>query len=344
MCRIFRVLFAVTLILTLFKRASVPCFAQIYTNNAVGSIFMSSDTKYIAFGRDDYYVNVWRLDPNSFVGAYDISKNSPGPKTPSLFVSSQDDRLIMAFADGSSEILSLQTGRLLSHRSGRDDWLPFTQLFGNGQMLALGTRGGQITFTDIASGKVTWSWRLPPTEKLTGAAVSSTGRLLAVEDEAGTLRLIDTETGQIFFSISGSIIRTYNSAFSNDENHFLYTALNLTQVRMWDSKSPHRYHFFVPGIDNASMAISPDGKLLAVSDQSDYVKIWSVRPDGSIGQCVYTLGQPPHVFDPDETTSCLRFSPDSRKLLLGKGNGDVKIWDFEGATITTLKGKGIFQE
>ncbi|PAZ14101.1 hypothetical protein CLM62_21955 [Streptomyces sp. SA15] len=76
------------------------------------------------------------------------------------------------------------------------------------------------------------------------------------------------------------------------------------------------------GRDVTALAFSPDGKRLAVGDESGRITLW----DGDVGHRTGVLtafadGNPP------EAVAALAFSPDGRTLGVGGGNGTLQLWD-----------------
>jgi WD40 repeat protein len=77
-----------------------------------------------------------------------------------------------------------------------------------------------------------------------------------------------------------------------------------------------------------SIAISPDGEMLAAGDWSGFITFWDVASSEIISQVHYL-----------DSAWYLAFSPDSRLLAAGSGNGTVLLVDIQGAfDISELRG------
>ncbi|KLO08972.1 hypothetical protein SCHPADRAFT_585405 [Schizopora paradoxa] len=95
-------------------------------------------------------------------------------------------------------------------------------------------------------------------------------------------------------------------------------------VRVWDSKTGEALAGpFLNEISLSSMAVSPDGKLIAGGDQSDYVdsnalSIWNSK----------TGARKLNLIDAhNDAIASVAFSPDGSRLVTGSWDKTVKVWD-----------------
>ncbi len=91
-------------------------------------------------------------------------------------------------------------------------------------------------------------------------------------------------------------------------------------------------------LGRASLAFSPDGQLLAVTENNGAVKVWNVFD----GKLVATLHPFPHRFVPrylQPRGLCLSFSPDGQWLAVGYSDDVVRVFDLVNGKIKMQLGK-----
>jgi WD40 repeat protein len=329
--------------------AKPPEAARIsYVSSAVTSFSMSDDMQYAACGREDDFAFVWKLNPVILLRHYDLdSYQSLGSEgIPSLFLSTPSNVLKLVCGDGSTATFSIPDGKLVSQRrSSATSNLPFAQVLSSGQQLAIGTDAGAITITDFSDGQEKWSWQLPGAldAKLVGASLSPKGRLLATEDRNGNIRLLDTQSRQMIASTNGNLDLhplQAGSDFSQDESRFICKGNDAGLILFWSKQQGSHFHEIETEVNHDQIALSPNGRLLAVSEQAGYAEIWGIDANGVVKRDLYTLGTVPEGRDLGHMTTCMAFSPDSRALLLGYRDGSVLLWKFEEGKSIELKTSG----
>jgi WD40 repeat protein len=80
-----------------------------------------------------------------------------------------------------------------------------------------------------------------------------------------------------------------------------------------------------------AIAFSPDGKLLATSDETGTVKVWNVTTKKSVGAAMHSTGTPATL-----GIGGLAFSPDGTTLAAADNDGSVQLWNI--STDKTLGG------
>ncbi|CAN5551130.1 hypothetical protein BH10PLA2_BH10PLA2_15280 [soil metagenome] len=74
------------------------------------------------------------------------------------------------------------------------------------------------------------------------------------------------------------------------------------------------------------VAFSPDGKFVVSGARDFSIRVW----DRATGALVHSLIHPTNRLAygaPEASTPCLRFSPDGKLLLAGRGDGTILVWD-----------------
>jgi len=120
--------------------------------------------------------------------------------------------------------------------------------------------------------------------------------------------------------------------YSPDGRAIVSSVLTHRRVRIWDAKDGHAIETFaghgdlgvgqVPGV--ATVAVSPDGSLVASAARDSLLKVWSVES----GEEVFTFAD--HVTTDDEDVTWIEdveFSPDGSVVATGSLDGTARIVD-----------------
>lgn len=163
-------------------------------------------------------------------------------------------------------------------------------------------------------------WRSLPGNhgSITAVVYAPDGALLATADTGGSIRLWSPDTGSELPGLPGDPLGVRALAFSVDSKQLASAGLSDRGIKLWDVEG-RKLASTLDGYnaDAFSMAISPDGRLLAVGGADGTVMIWllnSERP-GALLQA--------H----QGTVIALAFSPDSRSLATGGRDRLVRLWD-----------------
>ena len=198
----------------------------------------------------------------------------------------------------------------------------------DGQMLALGTVGAGVVLWDVAGGKVVRT--LEGGDPIyASAAFSPDGRTLATGLSGVTLW--DVASGRKLQTLSLQSADILHIAFSTDGHTLLSSTRHL--VGLSDVRSGTTLQTILQPDDEpvASVALSRDGRLLAVGTDTGNIKLWDVAS----GQLLKML--PGHT----KRVSSLSFSPDGRTLASVSFDSSVKLWDLaSGQTLRSVKLQG----
>ncbi|NEN96298.1 MAG: hypothetical protein F6K50_12355, partial [Moorea sp. SIO3I7] len=167
------------------------------------------------------------------------------------------------------------------------------------------------------------------TRPVTEIAFSPDGKQILSGSRDKTVRLWDTETGQLIHTLYGHTDDVTEIAFSPDGKQILSGSRDNT-VRLWDTDSGQLIHTLEGHTDDVTeIAFSPDGKQILSGSRDSTVRLW----DTDSGQLIHPLKG--HTDDVTE----IAFSPDGKQILSGSRDNTVRLWDTEtGQLIHTLEG------
>jgi WD40 repeat protein len=117
-----------------------------------------------------------------------------------------------------------------------------------------------------------WSMGL---EQISGAALSSDGRWVAVVSVLGVNQLWDTTTPELRATFQGFLQGTHSVAFSTDGRRLAIGSNGSEAIKLWDVESLQEL-LTLPGqgsMFNAT-AFSPDGHVLASSNSQGMLHLW----------------------------------------------------------------------
>jgi WD40 repeat protein/serine/threonine protein kinase len=218
---------------------------------------------------------------------------------------------------------------------GHREYVSSVAISADNRTLASGSWDGTVKLWDLqapAGDCLAQLGTIPCTEQVFCIAFSPDGRLLAIGQRNG-IGLYDPASGKPAAPFKPTPAPVPALAFSPDGRHLGSAGASDPSIKIWDVAG-EKMNFEIRDYSNpnASVAISPDGRLIAAPGRlqagaGPTVKIWEVldwdaRTSKTHEERHTLSGHKGYVFR-------LAYSPDGRYLASGSWDSTIKIWDLK---------------
>lgn len=202
-------------------------------------------------------------------------------------------------------------------------------------------------------------------DSLYAAAISPDGKTIATASYDRDSQTWNAETGEPLATIKGHNDAVYSLAF-HPNSQLLATASGDRTVKLWDVATGQRLDTFSqPAKEQYSVSLSPDGKYVAAGGVDNRVRVWELSPTAQEGTNPILYARFAHeapivkvLFSPDgrllvscseerrikvwetktftqvallerqsDWPAAVAFSPDSRRLFVGRMDGTLVAYD-----------------
>jgi WD40 repeat protein len=200
-----------------------------------------------------------------------------------------------------------------------------------------------LVFFSVCVAPRAWAQGAPPIEwagaghtDVYGVAISPDGTLVATASLTDdTIKLWNASDGRFLRTLAGSFGGISAVAFTPDSQHLASAGAMpfgspVSDALLWRvSDGAIEMQFHAPSTELHSVAVSPDGALVAAGDQNSNAWVWRT----SDGQLVLTLAG--HT----ASVHSIAFSPDALLIATGSDDHTVKLWQAsDGSIVDTLTG------
>jgi WD40 repeat protein len=185
----------------------------------------------------------------------------------------------------------------------------------DGQVLASAGADGAIRIWDVPTGQERAHLQ-GHTEPVWGITFSPDGKTLAAGSRDGTVKLWEVATWLVRITLHGHTDWVRSVVFLGDGGELLSAAIDGTLV-LWNLAEVQGRTFGEPESSCWTMAVAPNGKLLAAVSQDGSISIWDVA-----------TGRKLATYPSDRIcVAAVAFTPDSQRLAAARMDGTVKLWD-----------------
>ncbi|WP_413162289.1 protein kinase domain-containing protein [Capilliphycus salinus ALCB114379] len=160
-------------------------------------------------------------------------------------------------------------------------------------------------------------------------AVSPNGQLVASGNTDGTIQVLDIQTGDVLYTLSGHSGPVGALAISPN-GRLLVSGSGDNSLKVWDLwsgkliKMLYGHKAWVYGV-----AFSPDGETVASVSRDQSLRLWDVETSEEIGQ----------LNGYAQDVQSVAFSPDRQTLVSGGSDGSIEVWNWRtGRLLRSIKG------
>jgi WD40 repeat protein/transcriptional regulator with XRE-family HTH domain len=290
--------------------------------DAIHSVAVSPDGRYLAAGSNSGQVLVWRW----MVRAAHLTMRGHTDRVTAIAFSPAGDTLATASWDGTIKLWDVASGATIW--TGRDQHVLVTSLaIGPNGKLVSGSYDGAIHFWALRTGTHLQSLHTQG-GPLLAVAWSTNGRLLASGGLDAVIRLWDAEQGTRLWELPGHRAPVCTLAFAQ-EAPLLASGSYDQEVKLWEVATGTCQRTFSGHSSRVSgVTFSPDGRILASASHDTTIRLW----ERETGHCTHILQG-----HRDAVTS-VAFVPGVDRLLSGSLDRTVRTWDIHsGQHIRTIQ-------
>ncbi|MFE3263663.1 hypothetical protein [Streptomyces sp. NPDC059215] len=321
---------------------------EAYTSGEVPALFAPSRSPVLLMHATTMGVHVWDVSNAPRLGAASSLGTAPSGFNLTLQFSGGSRRLLAIHGGNRSTLWDMSGGpphRKLAELPGSADSLSGGAAFSpDGGILAEAeTAGGHpvVRIRDTAHPTAALATLPALGNGVAGLAYSPDGRVLAVSDSgdatrqavASSVRLFDVSRPDRPRPLAVIHSRAFHLAFSPRGSLLVGTFDN--QLLLWDTVDPRHPvaetpRLLSPNSLDAVPAFRSDGRMLAVADSSDAVRLWSVAHNKLAATPIADIRTP-------GTTGGLAFTPDGDTLAMANSGSDtdftaqtdahIELWD-----------------
>ena len=204
----------------------------------------------------------------------------------------------------------------------------------DGTRLFAGSGAGYLQVWDAATGDRTATIS-GESGRITSLSIAPSGKQLAFGSSQGALKIWNIETdpvGQAIEVLVGTGAQVNAIAYSPTNPDLIISGDQSGTLTIWNLAQSRIDPTLV--LNNStghitSLAISPDGQLLASGSHDDIIRLWNIQT----GELMQKLS------GHQSTIADVAFSADGQSLASGSHDGSIKVWDLsESAERCTLTG------
>ena len=165
-------------------------------------------------------------------------------------------------------------------------------------------------------------------------AFSPDGKILAIGNSNGTLKLWETETGREVRELGGHLSLISGLSFSPNGRFLASSSFDMqVKVKIWDVASGSQLGVLQElDTQGTGVAFSPDGRWLATADQDGSVRIWDVTSviERSAGESSsLDITETVFIKQAPQEAIHVEFSPDGERIAVLVPSTGIIVWDVD---------------
>ena len=298
--------------------------------SVASNIVFSPDGRFFASGSKDGTIMLW----NRSTGIQTILTIPVGLSPYMNMAFSPDGKTFACGSRGTISIWDAFTGEQMSSvTSDVIDSNNFISFLPDGETIVCVNWGGLISLWNTSTGKLKKTIvDVDHTASIWGIALSPDGKTIAVGsgDIDGNIYIIDLNTSELMFKLSGHSGDVNCLIFSPDGKTLASASYVDETIRLWDANTgEHKRTLTGHTGDILGLAFSPDGQTIASGSGDGTIRLWDASTDN---QQIEFIGHTDYA-------ESVAFSPDGQTIASGYSDGYIRLWN-----VDTRKHIKIFKE
>ncbi len=302
-------------------------------------IYRLNSQKYLKPDSKEFNDNALFFRLNDIKNPVNIAELSLDSGGTAVDLSADNMQIISGDLNGSLKLWDAKTGTLKKTFSGHSSSILSVKFDPKNETLATTSTDSTIKIWNIDTGTVLHTLS-GHTNSVNSVAYSPNGRWLVSASDDKTLRLWNVNTGKLVRTLNGHL-DSVNDVVFNATGDIIVSASDDKTIQVWERSSGNLTDTFAKDLDCAdcvyvigkdskeelekhfdsvtSIAISPDGKVVASASKDKTIILW----DLASGKLIRKLT------GHDGAVNSIDFSSDGKTLVSGSDDKKIMIWDVE---------------